>query len=75
MQRSKSGHTCDGEKAASSMSNGIATEEHVECQQELDVLASISTLLAERSGQREMLTRVLHQLEQELGMRNGTVIR
>lgn len=40
----------------------------------LKVLAAISKLLATQSGQRQMLTEVLKQLEEKLGMIRGTVM-
>ncbi len=42
--------------------------------QEMDVLVSISRLLTSRSGQRELLTAVLDELEKKLGMLRGTVM-
>jgi Nif-specific regulatory protein len=57
------------------MRNEFTTEDHLarhEC--ELDVLASVSSLLATHAGQQEMLTRVLHELETKLAMRHGTVM-
>jgi Nif-specific regulatory protein len=44
------------------------------CQREVEVLASISTLLATQSGQRPMLTAVLSELSQKMGMIRGTVM-
>lgn len=41
---------------------------------ELDVLATISALMANQSGQRRMLSQVLDQLEQRLGMARPTVM-
>ena len=46
------------------------TERH---ERELNVLSNVSALLATRSGQREMLTRVLEELE-HLGMWHGTIM-
>lgn len=57
------------------MPNDSTTDDHLERHEgELDVLASISELLATQSGQREMLTEVLHELEHKAGMRNTTVM-
>ena len=57
------------------MRNDSTTNDHLERhERELDVLASISALLATQSGQREMLTQVLHELEHELEMRHTTVM-
>lgn len=41
---------------------------------DLEVLASISRILATQSGQRQMVSAVLHELEQKLGMIRGTVM-
>ena len=57
------------------MRNDSTTNDHLQRhERELDLLASISALLANQSGQREMLTEVLHQLEHKLGMRHSTVM-
>jgi Nif-specific regulatory protein len=53
----------------------FTTGEHLKRhERELEVLASVSALLASQSGQQEMLTQVLHELEQQLGMRHSTVM-
>jgi Nif-specific regulatory protein len=49
----------------------VTTDRHA---QELAVLGSISRLLASRGGQRELLSAVLEELEQKLGMIRGTVM-
>ena len=57
------------------MPNEFTTNDHLERhERELDVLASVSAILAAQSGQQEMLTRVLHELEQKLKMRQSTVM-
>lgn len=57
------------------MPNEFSTDDHLQRhEKELDVLASVSGLLAAQSGQQEMLTDVLHELEQKLGMRHSTVM-
>lgn len=57
------------------MLHELTTENRLERhEQELDVLSSVSALLATHSGQEEMLTQVLHELEQKLGMRQSTVM-
>ena len=57
------------------MPDVFAAHAHLEYhEQELGFLASISGMLATQSGQREMLSRVLQELEQQLGMRNSTVM-
>ena len=43
-------------------------------EREIEVLASISRLLATQSGQQQMLTAVLGELERKLGMSRGTVM-
>jgi Nif-specific regulatory protein len=43
-------------------------------ERDLEVLASIGQLLATQSGQRQMLTAVLDELEQKLGMIRGTIM-
>ncbi len=57
------------------MPNEFSTEGHLQRhERELDVLASVSQLMATRSGQQEMLTKVLHELERKLRMRHSTVM-
>ncbi len=41
---------------------------------DLEVLAGIGQLLATQSGQRQMLTAVLDELEEKLGMMRGTIM-
>ncbi len=41
---------------------------------DLEVLASVGQLLATQSGQRQMLTAVLDELEKKLGMIRGTIM-
>ena len=53
------------------VSHPASTDRHA---QELTVLGSISRLLASRSGQRELLSAVLEELERSLGMVRGTVM-
>jgi Nif-specific regulatory protein len=44
------------------------------CGEDLEVLASVGQLLATQSGPRQMLTAVLDELEEKLGMIRGTVM-
>lgn len=49
--------------------------EHTErYEEDLEVLASVGQLLATQSGQRQMLTAVLDELEKKLGMIRGTIM-
>ena len=49
--------------------------EHTErYEEDLEVLASVGQLLATQSGQRQMLTAVLDELEAKLGMIRGTIM-
>jgi len=57
------------------MRKSSTAHDHLERhERELDVLSSISTLLATQSGQQEMLADVLHELEHKLGMLRSTVM-
>ena len=57
------------------MLNQLYKEDHLQRhERELDVLASVSGILATHSGQQEMLIRVLHELEHNLGMRHSAVM-
>jgi Nif-specific regulatory protein len=50
-------------------------QEYVEqYETDLEVLASVGQLLATQSGQRQMLTAVLDELEKNLGMIRGTIM-
>ncbi len=56
-------------------SRPLNAEDHLgRHERELDALGSVSALLATQSGQQEMLSRVLGELEQKLGMRQTTVM-
>ena len=57
------------------MPEGCPPESHLERHEsELDALSSISTLLATRAGQEEMLADVLRELEGKLHMHRSTVM-
>ena len=50
-------------------------QEHTEqYEKDLEVLASVGQLLATQSGQRQMLTAVLDELEKQFGMMRGTIM-
>ena len=67
-------HRLEGEREYDTRCHSEGSETGRTLEGELEVLASVGRLLATQSGQRQMLTAVLDELEQKLGMIRGTIM-